>query len=286
MEDGSGDILLGLLDEPPKETGLPLLILVHGLTGCEESRNIMTTAHHFLAEGFRVVRLNLRGAGPSLNHCSEQYHAGRTEDLDAVIDTLPNNLKTNGVVLMGVSLGGNAVLKSIGEKPASKEILAAASVCAPIDLKMAQKQIMAPRNGLYHRYLINRMKTDALNGAPDSMKCDVAAILQTVETVCDFDDQIVAPSNGFIDAEDYYRQCSANQFLDEINIPTLIVHAASDPWIPLFMYLDRKWPDEAQVSLLVSKDGGHVGFHGHGLSTPWHNICVSQFFKKEVGGSN
>ena len=150
---------------------------------------------------------------------------------------------------------------------------------------MAQQQIMAPRNRLYHRYLINRMKSDALNGASISIKNEIAAILQTVETVYDFDDQIVAPNNGFDGAEDYYKQCSANQFLDEIRIPTLIVHAASDPWIPLSMYLDRDWPNEAPVSLVVSKDGGHVGFHGHGLSTPWHNTCVSQFFKKEVGGS-
>ncbi len=285
MNDGTGDVLLGLFDEPPEETGLPLLILVHGLTGCEESRNIMTSAFHFVTEGFRVLRLNLRGAGPSLDHCTEQYHAGRTEDLETVIAGLPDRLKTNGIVLMGASLGGNAVLKFVGEGAAQNSVVAVASVCAPIDLKMAQMQIMAPRNRLYHRYLIRRMKADALNGALDSKRKEISEILQSVKTVYDFDDRIVAQNSGFKDAEDYYRRCSASQFIDDICVPTLIIHAASDPWIPLSMYLNRNWPDNALISLVVSKDGGHVGFHGQQLAAPWHNVCVSRFFKKEVGGS-
>ena len=285
MQDGSGDVLLGLLDSPSNDIGLPLLILVHGLTGCEESRNIMTSASHYVSQGFSVLRLNVRGAGPSSNLCSEQYHAGRTEDLAAVIKALPESLTANGVVLVGVSLGGNTVLKLIGEVSEPSRVVAAASVCAPIDLKAAQLQIMAPRNALYHRYLIKRMKADAETSAQVSGDTDVLRRLRGVASVYDFDDRIVAPANGFEGAEDYYKKCSAKRYIGGIRLPTLMIQAASDPWIPLTMYLERTWPSDGSVSLIVSRDGGHVGFHGKDLTTPWHNACISAFFKSKVGGS-
>ncbi len=286
MNDGTGDELQGLLDEPQETTNLPLLVLVHGLTGCEESRNIMTSAWHYLSEGFPVLRLNLRGAGPSLPHCTQQYHAGRSEDLASVVQGLADRLTNSGVVLVGASLGGNTILKFIDEGSASNKVIAAASVCAPIDLKQAQLQIMAPRNAIYHRYLIRRMKADALNGAQGSQRDDITKTLDSVHTVYDFDDRIIAPHNGFRDAEDYYGQCSAKNLIDQIGIPTLVIHAASDPWIPLSIYMERSWPADAPVSLAVSRDGGHVGFHSRDLSTPWHNACISRFFKKVVGGSD
>ena len=283
MDDGTGDALTGVLDRPPGETKLPLLILVHGLTGCEASRNIMTSAAHFVARGFPVLRLNLRGAGPSLEPSVQQYHAGRTEDLATVLKCLPAELTTQGIVLTGVSLGGNAVLKFIGEGSAPKTVIAAASVCAPIDLKVAQMKIMAPRNRLYHRYLINHMKSDALAVTPAMNREDVSRVLSDVHTVYDFDERIVAPNNGFHGANDYYRQCSAKRFIDSIGIPTLMIQAATDPWIPLPMYLDRAWPEDSHKTLIVSQDGGHVGYHGRDNPVPWHNLCISDFFRREAG---
>ena len=283
MNDGTGDALTGLLDTPPGKSRMPLLILVHGLTGCEASRNIMTSAAHFLACGFPVLRLNLRGAGPSLGQCRQQYHAGRTEDLAAVLDGLPNELTARGIVLVGVSLGGNAVLKFVGEGSSPKTVIAAASVCAPIDLKLAQQRIMAPRNRFYHRYLISRMKADALAGALAKDRQSVSSVLSEVQTVYDFDDRVVAPNSGFKGAQDYYTRCSAKRFIDDIEVPTLLIHAATDPWISLSMYTERKWPGDSHTTLIVSRDGGHVGFHSHDRTTPWHNLCISSFFKKELG---
>ena len=185
----------------------------------------------------------------------------------------------------GVSLGGNTVLKLVGEGSAPNTVVAAGSVCAPIDLKTAQLQIMAPRNAVYHRYLIKRMKSDAGISAQNAGNTDVPRTLQSVASVYDFDDRIIAPANGFDGAEDYYKKCSAKLFIDGIRVPTLLIHAASDPWIPLTMYLERTWPGDGSVSLVVSCDGGHVGFHGRDLATPWHNACISAFFKSKVGGS-
>ena len=284
MKDGSGDVLLGLLDRPAEATGLPLLILIHGLTGCEGSRNIMTSAAYFLSQGFTVLRLNLRGAGPSLSQCAEHYHAGRSEDLAAALSAIPDDLKKNGIALAGVSLGGNALLKFAGESFHGHGVIAVASVCAPIDLQAGQKRIMAKRNALYHRYLIRRMKADALSAARD--KTAMVEVLKDVRTVFDFDDRVVAPQNGFDGALDYYAKCSAQNVLSDIKVPALLIHAATDPWIPVEMYTGRQWQTSGPVSVAITDDGGHVGFHSATTATTWHNVGIASFFKTLAGVSS
>ena len=276
MNDGTGDALLGLLDWPERKTSLPLLILIHGLTGCEESRNIMVSAAHYLSLGFPVLRLNLRGAGPSVGLCREQYHAGRTQDLTTVTAGIPKNLTQNGIVMVGVSLGGNMLLKFARDQAGSLDIRGIATVSSPIDLELAQMRIMAPRNFVYHRYLLNRMKAYA-QALPNDNKA-LAKTLERVKSVYDYDDLIIAPRNGFSGAQDYYSKCSAKSVLSEISIPTLLIHAATDPWIPLSMYLDNDWPANRPLTLIVSNDGGHVGFHGAGHTAPWHDRCIGDYF--------
>ena len=284
MNDGTGDSLLGLLDKPAAETKLPLLILVHGLTGCEESRNIMVSAAYFVSLGFPVIRLNLRGAGPSVGRCREQYHAGRTQDLAAVLNGLPEGLNSDGIVIVGISLGGNVLLKFASENSGSFGVRAIATVSAPIDLRAAQQRIMAPRNFVYHRYLLNRMKTDAL--ALPHNKEATAHTLGSVKSVYDYDDLIIAPRSGFDGAEDYYAKSSAKTVLGDIKIPTLLVHAETDPWIPLSMYLDNEWPADGPLTLIVSKDGGHVGFHGSDSPVPWHDRCIGNYFLNTFSAGN
>jgi alpha/beta superfamily hydrolase len=117
MADGTGDVLLGLLNRPEGEAApdKPLAVLVHGLTGCAESSYMLATASALLRRGYGVLRLNLRGAGPSRPLCRQQYHAGRTQDIRAVLAQLPADLTRSGIVLTGYSLGGNVVLKLLGE---------------------------------------------------------------------------------------------------------------------------------------------------------------------------
>lgn len=276
MNDGTGDALLAGLDQPQEETGLPLIILIHGLTGSEDSRNITDSAAYFVSLGFPVLRLNLRGAGPSEGRCTQHYHAGRSEDLAAALTALPTQLKAKGVVMAGVSLGGNSLLKFAAEHPSHPEVLAYATACAPIDLKAAQQRIMAPRNRVYHRHLLKHMRAGAYQSAQD--KTTMAATLKQVDSVYAYDDLIVAPQNGFSGAEDYYAKCSAGPLLHKIKTPTLLIHAKTDPWIPTSMYTALPWSGDSPLSLVISDDGGHVGFHGRGNAVPWHDLCIGQFF--------
>ena len=131
----SGDILVGMLDRPiaPK-ANRPLVILVHGLTGCENSSHMLNAARHLLDRGYRVLRLNLRGCGASRPHCREHYHIGRTADFRRVLQQLPDDLTDNGVVTVGYSMGGAMLLKYLGEEGSYSRLLGAATICAPMDL--------------------------------------------------------------------------------------------------------------------------------------------------------
>ena len=276
MSDGSGDALWALVNLPTLDTGKPTVILVHGLTGCETSRNIMVSAAHHLRQGYPVVRLNLRGAGPSLGKCEGHYHAGRSSDLRDAIAALPAHLKSAGVFVVGVSLGGNMLLKYLSENEDTDEVVGAAAVCAPIDLRASQLRIMAPRNAIYHRHLLRSMKQDALRWAGAQVESTRSA-LPKINSVYDFDDLIVARQNGFEGAEDYYRRSSAKPLLGRIGKPTLLLHPSTDPWVPAQMYLDVEWSEKGPITLVMPPDGGHVGFHDAVSQIPWHDRCISKF---------
>jgi hypothetical protein len=277
MPDGTGDTLVATLNRPsePVETARPLVMLIHGLTGCEDSTYMRASARHLLDRGHPVLRLNLRGVGPSRERCRSQYHAGRTEDLRAVIGRLDGRTAANGIVIVGFSLGANMLLKYLGEQGRRAPLLGAVSVSAPIDLKATQLRFMQRRNRRYHDHLLARMKQGILS-APDLERVD----LDTISSVYEFDERVVAPRNGFAGADDYYARCSAKNFLREIRVPTLIIHARNDPWIPVDPYLAFDWSCNSRLTPLLPRGGGHVGFHGLGSRTPWHDRCVGMFVER------
>jgi predicted alpha/beta-fold hydrolase len=159
-----GDRLLGELNVPDDPQTKPLIVLVHGLTGCATGTYMLVSARHLLGQGYPVLRLNLRGAGPTRALCRGQYHAGRTEDFRAVLAALPEALTARGIVAVGYSLGANMLLKYLGEQGAHGPVRAAAAISAPIDLAAASRCIRRPRNRLYHGWLVRRMQEEALAG--------------------------------------------------------------------------------------------------------------------------
>jgi predicted alpha/beta-fold hydrolase len=172
-------------------------------------------------------------------------------------------------VLLGYSLGGNVVLKYLAEQGAQAPILAGVSISAPIDLHAAQRRIASVRNRVYHQQLLGWMKRDRS-----------ADVVGAIRTILDFDNRVVAPNNGFKDALDYYRQCSAGPMLGGIRRPTMIVHAADDPWIPIAAYRAVRWSDNPHLSPHLLPSGGHVGFHARGLAMPWHDAALLHFLER------
>jgi predicted alpha/beta-fold hydrolase len=278
MRDGSGDRLLGDLNRPEVPTDKPLAVLIHGLTGCSTGTYMLVSAQHLLRQGYPVLRLNLRGAGPARPLCRAQYHAGRSQDLRDALAALPAALTAWGVLAVGYSLGANMLLKYLGED--AGPIRAAAAISAPIDLAAASRRLSEPRNRIYHGWLLRRMQEEALAG--EGLEPREREAVRSTRSVLDFDDRFVAPRNGFVGAVDYYARSSAIGFLPSIAVPTLVIHALDDPWIPGAMYQRLEWRANRHLLPLLSAQGGHVGFHGRGTRLPWHDRCLEIFLKGAV----
>lgn len=278
MEDGTGDRLPAMLHRPAAESTRPLVILVHGMSGCEESAYVLYSTRHFLGAGYPVLRLNLRGAGPAGRHCTERYHGGRTGDFRAVLGQLAEvagSAAAHGSVALAYSLGANMVLKHLGERGAG--LLAAVSVSAPIDLAQASARMLAPRNRAYARYLVSQLVRETLSTATASEA--EAARLKACRSVLEFDEIFTAPRNGYANAAAYYAESSARSYMAAIETPTLVIHASNDPWIPAAIYAGIDDPGNPAISLHLNAAGGHVGFHGAGSRTAWHDRAARAFFE-------
>lgn len=223
--------------------------------------------------------LNLRGAGPSRPLSRGRYHAGRTEDLPAALQALPPGLLRRGVVLVGHSLGGNLILKFLGEGAGNLPVLGGAVVSTPLDLAETCVRMLAPRNVVYQRYLLSEMKREAI--APGAaLSAAQRAIVAGARSVFEFDDRFVAPLFGYRDAEDYYQSNSARAFLSGIALPTLIVHVLDDPLVPRSCYDAVDWARLPTIAAALSPHGGHLGFHGVGSHIPWHDRLVSAWLRE------
>ncbi|MFO1125023.1 MAG: alpha/beta fold hydrolase [Methylocystis sp.] len=275
-----GDRLAARLDRPAAETGAPLIVLAHGLAGSESSRHGVATARYFVSEGWPVLRLNLRGSAPSRPTSGGRYHAGKTEDLAAALRALPADLLRHGVVLIGNSLGGNLVLKFVGEGDHALPIRAAVAVSTPIDLAATCARMMAPRNFAYHRYMLDHMKREALAPGADLTAAERAAIAGA-RSVYEFDDLFVAPHFGYRGAPDYYEANAAKNFLAAARLPTLILQALDDPWIPGECYTAIDWSTLPAIDAVLTPGGGHMGFHGADSLTPWHDRAAAQWLRQK-----
>jgi hypothetical protein len=274
-----GDTLLAMLDRPAAAVpGRPLVIAIHGLTGAEDSAYMLSIARHLLDRGHQVLRLNLRGAGPSRPLCGGHYYAGRSQDFRALLALLPDELLRGGVVAVGYSLGGAMLLKYLGEQGSHTPLLAAASVSAPIDLAATSSNMMRPRNLLYHRYLLRQMKREATAEGADLSGNERAAILSS-DTIRAYDERFIAPRHGFAGAEDYYERCKPVRFMTGIRVPTLVLAALDDPWIPGALYSGYDWNQNGSLVPLLTTSGGHVGFHAAGSRQRWSDLAVARFFE-------
>lgn len=236
------------------------VIVVHGLEGSSQSGYAQSLAHELLERGWAAHRFNMRScggteslSGPSL------YHSGQTSDLLAVA----RQIKTTApIFLAGFSLGGNVVLKLAGElgDRANELITGVVAVSTPIDLAACARRLGHPSNFLYARRFLARLKRRIRlksQSAPDLFALEH---LDSVKSVYEFDDKFTAPSFGFGTADNYYATQSANQFLDRIRVPALLVHSKDDPLVPFEVYNHPAFTRNPYLRLLAVDHGGHVGF--------------------------
>ncbi len=244
----------------------PLLVILHGLEGSAQSpycRHLMWAA---AARGWRAAVLQFRDCGDFRNRLPRRYHAGETDDLRYFLDLLRRRGYTGPLLAAGYSLGGNVLLKYLGEAGSSSPLVAAAAVSVPLNLHISAASLEVGVSRLYQRHLLKRMKKSVVR----KFNADTAAFdwnrAMQASTFAEFDDAVTAPLHGFVGKQDYYDQCSAGNFLGTIETPTLVINSLDDPFMT-----PRVIPDEDKiansVTIEVSDHGGHVGFIEGG--TPW-----------------
>ncbi len=237
-----------------------LVILCAGLEGNSRDPGILRLAASFRSHGWDVLSWNYRGCSGELNRLRRSYHSGASDDLAAVVARAGRR----PIALVGLSIGGNLVLKYLGEAPPPGTILAAATVSAPLDLKATVQALdKKPGNRIYLRRLITSLTKKIREKSavmPDLMRVEGLGSLHGFEH---FDDRYTAPIHGFLNAEDYWKKCSSRQFLPGIRVPTLLLSAKDDPFLTHESFPRCAAESHPCLTLEVPDNGGHLGFLDH-----------------------
>ena len=237
-------------------------ILLHGLEGNAQRVYMKGQAMQLILKGWDVAAMNHRGCSGEDNLLYESYNSGRTIDLEWLIDSILKIGKYDEISLIGFSLGGNLVLKYLGEKEIlPKQIKKGIAISAPLNLKGSLDALNRPENILYNRVFVNDLRKKykrKMQHFPVKMNLQT---YQKIQTLLDFDNLYTAPAHGFIDAFDYYEKSSSIQFIENIKIPILILSAKNDSFLSKDCYPITLATQLKNVYLEIPKYGGHVGFH-------------------------
>lgn len=260
IETDPGVKVLGVIQEPCQ---IPLgeVILLHGLEGSHLSGYLISMAYTLVKAGFRVTRLNTRGCGGTEQYCRTLYHAGLTADVAAVIREYQSENR-GPIFLVGFSLGGNVALKFTGESGTALKgrIAGTAVISTPIDLDACCRRMMHFENRIYESRFLARLKARYQRRCADHPDLYQLNGLNSIRSVYGFDDVITAPHFNFGNAANYYRTQSAQNFLDQIAIPALLIQAKNDPLIPFSVYSHPGISANPNITFTATDHGGHVGF--------------------------
>ena len=246
----------------PDRQSHPTIVLWHGIEGSSASIYMVAIADKAFRAGFNVVRVNLRNCGGTEHLTPTLYHGGLSEDVRAVVSELIECDGLPRLFLIGYSLGGNLVLKLAGEygDDPPLEIMGLCAVSPSVDLAVTADIINQPSNWIYQQDFLRRLRRRVLTKKKLYPELYDVSEINLVRTIRDFDDRFTAVAHGFASADDYYDKASSIHLIDRIRIPTLIIHAQDDPFIP-FTPLEHSsvWANP-YILLIATENGGHVAF--------------------------
>ena len=250
------------------------VLLLHGLEGSSERYYIRELMQSFREHEYSVLALNFRGCLGPINKKRRFYHSGETSDLAFIINWLRSQKQKHQLAVVGFSLGGNVLLKYLGETGSGSQIDAGIAISVPYDLKAGSLRIGTGFNKVYQQYFLQslnqklKIKQNKFNDLPRF----------TGRTLYDFDDQVTSILHGFKDAEDYYRVCSSKRFLADIKTESLLIHAQDDPLCSIQTMPLQTVNKNPYLYPLTTKKGGHVGF----WSSPkgWLNTVSLNFINQ------
>ena len=246
----------------PKSTSRKLAILLHGLEGNAQRTYIIGQARVLNESGWNVAAINFRGCSGESNLSYQSYNAGKTGDLKEVIDCLLERDLYDEIDLLGFSLGGNLLLKYLGERvEVPFQIKKAVAISTPLSLKGSLESLEKPENWVYRKSFLKTLREKykiKMRDFPDRMS---NSEYEKITSLMEFDNVYTAPAHGFKDALDYYEKNSSLQFLPNITIPVYILNALNDSFLSSQCYpidLAKKMPN---LYFEMSRYGGHVGFY-------------------------
>ncbi len=259
---GAGAFVLAGCHWQPDRAASPLLRAVHGVEASSGAHYMKGLAEKAWLRGFSVVRLNLRSCGGTEHLSPGLYHSGLTSDTRAVIEELIARDHVPAVALAGYSLGGNIVLKLAGEygPNAPAELVSVAAVSPPIELAPAIDMLDQRVNRIYQRNFLWNLKRKIHRKRAVFPTRFSTRGLWRIRTVRGFDDAYTAPQGGFRDALDYYERAGAIQVVARIRVPTLILSALDDPFIPPAPFHDPRVARNPNILVVLTEHGGHCGF--------------------------
>lgn len=237
-------------------------IICHGLEGSSQSSYVQGMAQALFTRGVDVLAWNFRGCGGAPNKTLRFYHSGATDDLHTIVSHVQSLFQYDALYLVGFSLGGNMMLKYLGENlyPLPSTLRRVVAFSVPCDLAACSAELARPQNAIYMRRFLRhlhakiRAKMDIMPGAINDDN------YSSIRTFQDFDDRYTAPLHGFRDADHYWSVCSCKQYLPSIRIPTLLVNANDDPFLAPSAYPVEEARNSLAFFLDVPRYGGHCGF--------------------------
>lgn len=252
------------LDHPlhPLDDG-PVVLLLHGLEGSARRGYALNAYRELAARGIRSIGLNFRSCSGESNRTARFYHSGETTDMRFVLELLAARYPDVPRGTIGFSLGGNAMLKLLGElgDDAAQLVHAAVAISVPYDLAAGADALDSSVIGrIYTRVFVKSLLAKAeLKAALLGDVCDLQRI-RASRSFREFDDAATAPIHGFEGADDYYARSSSTGFLPHIRVPTLLLHAQDDPFLPAHAFPHGAVEDNPYLQAIVTEHGGHVGF--------------------------
>jgi hypothetical protein len=266
LPDGDVTVLDWLVENSGADETSPILIVLHGLESSARSSYARQLLHAAGQRGWRAAVLHFRDCGDYRNRLPRRYHAGETNDLRYFLHKLRTEEHRGPILAVGYSLGGNVLLKYLGESGVDTPLLAAAAISVPLNLHCSAEALSKGFSRFYQSYLLRRMKKSVSRKFDRHTAAFDWGRAMSARTFAEFDDAVTAPLHGFASKDDYYDRCSSIHFLRTIERPTLIINAIDDPFMsPEVIPREDQLSDN--VTLEVSRHGGHVGFIDGG--TPW-----------------
>lgn len=260
------------------------VIIVHGLEGSSESQYMLGITAKGTAVGMNVVRMNQRNCGGTDALSPTLYHSGRSQDIAAVARSLIQHDQISRFALVGFSMGGNLVLKLAGEwgKEAPPQLRAVAAVCPSMNLAASADALHLPANRLYEFYFMWQLRRRLRAKARLFPKDFDTARMRGVTSLRDFDDKVTAHYCGFEGAADYYERSAAANVVDRVAVPTLILHAANDPFIRILPKTRQNILSNPNITFVETEDGGHCSFlaAADGDDGRWAERQVVEFLRE------